>query len=198
MGPPTVEIEGISVAHRVLVENLQSLSDDQARLPSLLPDWTVGHVLTHLARNADSVVRRLEGAARGEIVDQYPGGYVGRAADIAVGAGRPADELVDDVTQTAVRLDAALAAMPTGAWGNLTRDVSGAERPAHTLPLSRWREVEVHHADLGLGYSPADWSGEMVHRCLTRELDRLAVRCDPATLLAWVTGRSQAPTLGPW
>ncbi len=44
------------------------------RGPSLLPEWSDGHVLTHLARNADSVVRRMEGAARGELVDQYPGG----------------------------------------------------------------------------------------------------------------------------
>ena len=29
--------------------------------PSRLPDWTVGHVLTHLARNADSIVRVLAG-----------------------------------------------------------------------------------------------------------------------------------------
>jgi hypothetical protein len=38
----------------------------------------------------------------------------------------------------------------------------------------------------------------MVARCLSRELDRLPVRCDAGTLLAWIAGRSPAPSLGPW
>ncbi|MET0910545.1 MAG: maleylpyruvate isomerase N-terminal domain-containing protein, partial [Ilumatobacteraceae bacterium] len=45
-----------------------------AELPSLLPGWTRGHVLTHIARNADSFVRLLEAAGRGEVVTQYAGG----------------------------------------------------------------------------------------------------------------------------
>ena len=32
-----------------------------ARGPSLLPGWTRGHVLTHIARHADSVIRALQG-----------------------------------------------------------------------------------------------------------------------------------------
>lgn len=182
----------------MLVERIGGLTDEQARGPSRLPDWTVGHVLTHLARNADSVTRRLDGASRGETVDQYPGGYAGRAADIAAGAGRPAAELIADVAESAARMEAACDAMPAGAWGCLTRDVGGTERPAHTLPLSRWREVEIHHVDLGLGYTPADWPLEMVTRCMARELERLPVRCDSRELLAWITGRAAAPTLGPW
>ena len=54
---------------------LTDLSDAVAHGPSLLPGWSVGHVLTHIAApDADSVVWRLEGAARGELRDQYPGG----------------------------------------------------------------------------------------------------------------------------
>ena len=55
-------------------------------LPSLLPEWTRGHVLTHIARNADSFVRVLEAARRGEVVTQYEGGVAGRNADIEAGA----------------------------------------------------------------------------------------------------------------
>ena len=35
--------------------------DDRVRQPSLLPDWTVGHVLSHVARNADSHRRHAKG-----------------------------------------------------------------------------------------------------------------------------------------
>ena len=37
-----------------------------------LPDWSVRHVLTHRARNADSIVQRLAGAERGERVEPPP------------------------------------------------------------------------------------------------------------------------------
>ncbi len=55
--------------------------------------WTVGHVLTHLARNAESHVRMLEGATMGEALEQYAGGYDQRAADIEAGADRSAHVL---------------------------------------------------------------------------------------------------------
>jgi len=195
---PTREIGGCRRAHRVLLDSLGGLTTAQARSPSLLPDWTVGHVLTHLARNADSFTRRLEGAARGEVVDQYPGGYAGRAADIAAGAGRAAAELVADVADSALRLEAAWVAMPEDAWDRPTRDVSGAEQPAGATVFRRWREVEVHHADLGLGFTPADWSDELVTIWLPRQLERLPNRTDAKALLAWTIGRGPAPGLGPW
>lgn len=198
MAAPTVQIEGCSASHAVLLGRLAGLTDEQARRPSLLPDWTVGHVLTHIARNADSVSRRLEGASRGEAVDQYPGGYAGRAADIAAGAGRPAAELVADVDQSARRMEAACLAVPDDAWSFRVRSVSGPEQPAKILPGRRWREVELHHVDLGLGYRVGDWPTELVAMCLPRELERLAVRCDTRALLAWLTGRGRAPALGPW
>ena len=75
----------------------EGLGDGDVRRPSRLPGWTVGHVLAHVARNADSHRRRTEGAAVNEVVDQYPGGYAGRASEIEAGAGRPASELIVDV-----------------------------------------------------------------------------------------------------
>jgi maleylpyruvate isomerase len=37
-----------------LMQQVAHLSDNGIRSPSLLPDWTLAHVLTHLARNADA------------------------------------------------------------------------------------------------------------------------------------------------
>lgn len=198
MGAPEVEIEGCLRAHRRLLEDIDGLTDDQARCPSLLPDWSVGHVLTHLARNADSFSRRLEGAARGEVVDQYPGGYARRASDIAAGAGRPATELVADVEESAYRLEAIFVGLPPEAWDHPTRDVSGAERPARALPFRRWREVVVHHSDLGLGYTVDQWPDGLVSRWLPQELERLPRRTEAAALLAWAIGRAPAPDLSEW
>ena len=42
---------------------LAGLDDAGARSASLLPGWTVGHVLTHLARNADGMLHLVDWAA---------------------------------------------------------------------------------------------------------------------------------------
>src|SRR3954447_5779943 len=98
-------VQGCRAAHATLSTALSGLSDERARQPSLLPGWSVGHLLTHIARNADSVVRRFEGAIRDEVVDQYAGGPAGREAEIEAGAHRSAADLVDDVRRTAAALD---------------------------------------------------------------------------------------------
>ncbi len=195
---PTTAIEGCRQGHRTLLAAISHLSDEQLRAPSRLPDWTVGHVLTHIARNADSVVRRLEGAARGEIVDQYVGGRAGRGAEIEAGAGRSAAAVIADVARTAAEAERAAASMPPDAWGHMTRSVTGEELPAWTVVQSRWREVEIHHVDLGLGYTPLDWPPELIETSLSDEVGRLAQRADGRLLYAWMIGRGPAPELGGW
>ena len=198
MARPDIEIAGCRAAHARLAATIADLSDAQVRGPSRLPDWSVGHVLSHLARNADSVTRRLVGAAQGEVVDQYVGGFEGRAADIEAGSGRSAAELIADVLATNAEVESAIAAMPDDAWDNLTRTVAGEELPASTLAFTRWREVDVHHSDLGLGYEPADWPPELVERWLPSLLDGVRERSDPLELAAWILGRGPEPILRPW
>jgi maleylpyruvate isomerase len=185
-------------SHAALLTDLAGLTDAGARAPSRLPGWSVGHLVTHLARNADSVTRRLAGAARGEVVDQYPGGPEGRAAEIEADAGRPADDLVADLRAAQARLESTADDLPAAAWDGLTRAVDGDERPAWRLPFARWREVEVHRVDLGLGYEPAAWPPELVAALLPEALAGLPGRTDPAALLAWALGRGGPPELAAW
>lgn len=51
------------------------------------------------------------------------------------------------------------------AWapsGTFERVPGGPVFAAVDIPLMRWREVEIHHADLGLGYGPGQWSAAFV------------------------------------
>jgi maleylpyruvate isomerase len=193
---PVGLINGCLDAQATLLTALSDITDAVARQPSLLPEWTVGHVLTHLARNADSLVWRLEGAARGELRDQYPGGLVQRAEDIEAGAGRPALQLIDDVTRTAEAVAVVITDLPAAAWDATSRTSRGVVEDSRDAVLSRWREVVVHHGDLGLG--PVPFPPALVEVWLPRELPRLAERSDPAALLAWVIGRGEPPQLSPW
>lgn len=196
VGAPQDWVEGCLAAQEALEADLVGLDDAGARRPSRLPGWSVGHVLTHLARNADSVVWRLEGAARGELRDQYPGGVEQRREEIEAGADRPANELVADVRASSAAVARVMAELPEEAWGAPSRTSRGVVEPSRDAVFSRWREVAVHHGDLGLGavtLPPA-----LVDAWLARELPQLGKRCDPAELLAWVIGRGEAPELAPW
>jgi maleylpyruvate isomerase len=201
---------GVSASHRGLEDMLGGgLGDLDAAAPSLLPGWTIGHVLTHLARNADSMTWVLESAERGELVERYPGGVEGRNADIEAGAGRPAAEQVADVTASDERLDAAIAAHTR--WDGRSRELAGRVIPVGELLFLRWREVEVHRYDLGLGYRFEDWPAAYART----ELNELTMRWNarrpmgltglPAEALAlpeperlaWLLGRLEIPGLPP-
>jgi maleylpyruvate isomerase len=191
-----VLMEGCAAAQAALLEDITDLSDDVARRPSRLPGWTVGHVLTHIARNADSLVWRLQGAARGELRDQYVGGLEQRRSDIEEGAGRSAAELVRDVGESAHAVEQVMAGLSAAAWDAPSRTSRGVVEDSRDAVLSRWREVVVHHGDLGLG--PVPLPPALVDVWLPRELPRLAERSDPAALLSWVIGRGEPPVLAPW
>jgi len=153
---PAAWIAGATATHRRIENAIRNLTDAEARQPSRLPDWTVGHLLTHLARNADANTGMVQAAQKGEIGVQYPGGTAQREGDIAAGAGRPAAELVADLTGAHQRLEAAWGATQEDAWATgLARTTAAMRSVAHTV-LLRWREAEVHLCDLGLG---PDWDG---------------------------------------
>lgn len=161
------DVQGAAAAHGRLVADLATLTDDQAAQPSLLPGWSVAHVLTHIARNADSHVPMLQAANRGEVVAQYPGGVDQRNADIEAGAGRPVAALIADVAASNARLEAAWAAMTPDGWAGQGLSAFGPVA-IDDLPFRRWRETVVHQADLGLSYTWRDWPADYVRLELAR------------------------------
>lgn len=207
---PEAHLEWVKDSQARFQSAIERLDDEKARAPSLLPDWSVGHVLTHVARNADSHRRRSQAAVRGEIVEQYAGGYEGRAAEIERGADRPAIELVEDVIVSAEALRAAWSMLPTPAWDREVRDVAGRMHVLRAMPARRWRELEIHLVDLNIGPSSDDWPDEFVTENLpelrqtldTRLAEGAAIpELGPRDELAWLCGRLHHPGLPellPW
>lgn len=157
--------------------------------PSRLPGWTRGHVLAHLARNADALVNVLEGRPMYESA-------TARNTDIERDAPRPLDVQVADVRESAARFQAT-GATPAD-WSRTVELRNGVTDSASRVPFRRWVEVELHHVDLGIGYELEDLPAEFVER----ETDFLAERFAghpevPPTRLtdgtrAWRTGREAA------
>lgn len=204
------DVAGAIAAHARLLSGLDGLTDERCAGPSLLPGWTVGHVLTHLARNADSHVLMLEGAQQGRVAAQYPGGVEQRNADIEAGAARGAAAQLADVASSAARLEAAWAAMTPDAWLGQGESVFGPVA-VNDLPFRRWRETTLHHTDLGLGYDWADWPADYVRLELGRmtmqwasrkpmgltTLPEAAMALPEAHRVAWLTGRAVVAGLDP-
>ena len=195
---PTVEIEGCLAAHAKHADVIAGLTDEIVHRPSLLPEWTVGHVLTHLARNAEAMDRRIEAALRGEMIEQYEGGVEGRATAIEAGSRRESHELVADVVGWSQRVDTTFASLPANGWSRTVRSVTGDEYPISELPFRRWREVEIHIVDLNVGPTAADWPERLVELSLPRLLSGLSTRTDERELMAWALGRGPAPELDDW
>ncbi len=213
---PLALVDDINAATDRLIMSASRLDDSAIAQPSGLPGWTRGHVLTHVARNADGAVNLLTWARTGVQTPQYASREQ-RAADIEAGSGRPAAEQLADLRATRERFAEAMDQMPAQAWATVVRWTHGDAAPAARVPWHRLREVELHHVDLDTGYGPPDWpeafavrmAVELARRMGTRhDAPRLVLRCPEIghdltfgapggeviegpvrTAVAWLTGR---------
>ena len=180
-----------------LLASAAALTDVTAAEPSLLPGWTRGHVLTHVARNADGLGNLLRWARTGIKTPMYASREARRAA-IEAGAGRPAAELTADVRAAAIAFAAEAASLPGEAWAAQVQMLAGAPFAARGVLGWRLREVEIHHVDLGTGYRPADWPAEFVAGNLPEVAGEFAGRNDvPPCLLQPDGGGSGPLRIGP-
>ena len=127
------------------------------RAPSLLPGWSRAHVLAHLARGANAMRNLLIGARAGQDRPAYASPEA-RSADIDRSAAAEARELADDLAGSAMALRTVARQLPAEAWRYQVRILDYPRFPASQLLIRRLAEVELHHCDLGIGYSHDQWT----------------------------------------
>jgi maleylpyruvate isomerase len=149
---------------------------------SRLPGWTRGHVLAHLARNADALVNVLQGRP------MYTSGEA-RDADIERDAARPLEIQLADVRESGDRFQRSV---PVSAdWSRTVELRNGVTDSASRVPFRRWIEVEIHHVDLGIGYELEDLPEEFTQREISFLADRfLGDPRVPALLIKQDDGRT--------
>ncbi|AZQ71077.1 maleylpyruvate isomerase family mycothiol-dependent enzyme [Streptomyces luteoverticillatus] len=160
---------------------------------SRLPGWTRGHVLAHLARNADALVNVLEGRP------MYASAEA-RDADIDNGAPRELTAQLDDLRSAAARfLDTA---HTPADWNRTVTLRNGVTDAAANIPFRRLIEVELHHVDLGIGYELEDLPAGFTTREIAFLADRFSGNADvPALRLVstdggtWTSGRAEGEPL---
>jgi len=113
------------------------VTDDQWRAPSRLPEWTRGHVATHIARHADAIGRLAQWARTGERQDMYASPEQ-RVSEIEAGAVRSGLDLQIDLDTSAGRLSYAFDELDVaGAWDAVVEMRGGLQVSARLLPLPR-------------------------------------------------------------
>ena len=151
-------LEDVSAAEQLVAEFIATLSDDQVAEDSLLPDWSRGHVLTHLANNARGLSNLIEWALSGVQTDMYVS-VEQRGIDIEIGAKRPGSEIIADLLEQSKVLEQNLVRLIAGPL--LAEEVvlgNGAHVHPYEILTLREREVLVHLVDLGLDYKASNWS----------------------------------------
>ena len=169
---------------------VRALADDDVPGACALPGWTRAHLLTHVARAADSRTGMLRAARAGLAGEQYQSEEA-RAGAIEAGARRPA---------AVIRAD--------------------ADRAVEECLAAMRGELEYHHVDLAVGYAPDDWPAQFVATELRRVTALMDHRADappvtltaaaavrvgtvppvdvtgpPAVILAWLSGRGDGSGL---
>lgn len=197
MPEPTAFLHLLRASTADLIKGLdaEQWSDADVHAPSLCDGWTRGHVLTHIARNADSISATLGGALRGEIVARYPD-WDARTAAIEDGSARGVAALLGDVANSAERLDRVIGAIAEADGWQLPTDKG---HPAEHWLFWRCREVEIHRVDLAGRYTPDRWPPLFVRTLLPDVAPSLEKRATtpmrmtvtaPGSLTADLVGRT--------
>ena len=187
------------------LQALTLLDDESAGRPSGLPGWSRAHVVAHLSRNADAFTRVLQQVRDGEPASMYLG-QDARDADIEATVRRhDLVGLLADARESSARFAEAASTCTADPATPYTRVPGGAEGFAlATVAARRRAEVEIHHADLDLGYSPTDWPADFARGVVGQRQDELAALpqgCPSMVLCAtdveglWKLGSGQGPEI---
>ena len=161
---------------------------------------TRAHVVAHVALNGDALAGVLDAVLREEPVAMYESDER-RDADIEELAGAGQADLLDRLLAATTRFADAVEAMDDEAWqGTFSRTPGTDPVPVATVPSMRRRELEVHHADLGVVYTRGDWPRDFLVELLdVVTVDHAAsgpftVRADDLDR-SWAVGGGDGPTV---
>lgn len=153
----TQDLESLRHSDQRLLRTVDSLTAQDWQQPSLLPGWSRAHVVAHLALNAEGFAGALEGVTSGEQVAMYPS-QEARNAGIHELAQEDTAEIRERLFGATQRLRDAFGMLTADQWeGTVNRLPEGPVWPIAELLEARQREVEIHHADLGMDYTHENW-----------------------------------------
>lgn len=147
-------LNDVKTAAAQLTALVTDLDDETARGASVLPGWSRGHVITHIANFSEAMTRQVEEALQGRLVEFYDGGRPARTAAIEAGANRPAAELKSHLAAATTALLTTWDKVGPDDW---QRPITHRDSNIAAAVNTTWRELTIHTTDLNLGATPASW-----------------------------------------
>ena len=173
----------------LLLATVDAMSEADLAAPSVLPDWSRGHILGHIAGNAEGLGRRARSVIDGVPRAMYESPQT-RDGDIAWRSGRSLAE--HRLALVATHEDAMrdFAGLPSARSGEEVELRGGLVIRMGDFTLLRLQEVCIHHSDLATqSYTWMDWPDELSAWALPRAVHMFASRGDfPVN---WVEGDGQ-------
>lgn len=151
---PEVRKSELEATLRVLGDTI-TISEQDWQSPSRLPGWTRAHVASHLARNAEALIRSVDATLNGRRALMYDSRTDAERA-IERGSERSGLELQIDLDTTAGRLNRRFDVLDTVPGQLLLELYPGHSFRADLLPCIRLNEVVLHHIDLDCGFEIDD------------------------------------------
>jgi maleylpyruvate isomerase len=160
------DLTGLELSAQAFTRTVDALTAEELAVPSLLPGWTRAQVVAHVALGGFGLARVIDGLVHDQSVAMYESDEQ-RAADIDKLAQAEPSELREQLLAATTAFTVAVEAMQEEHWsGYIDRLPGGPAWPAVSAVPMRRREVEIHHVDLGLSYTRADWPDDFVAELL--------------------------------
>jgi maleylpyruvate isomerase len=193
---PAITLPWMRAGTELVLGAVTGLSDAELVAPSALPGWSRAHVVAHLSRNAEALVRLVYWADTGEVTPMYPDPE-SRAADIEATAKEPPDVLRRELVDTAALLDERISALDDRGLAAPVRSALGREMPAVEIPWMRIREVWLHAVDLDAGITTARFPQPLLVELLDDVAGVVGAKPDCPPVLLRATDGEDRWTLGP-
>lgn len=140
----------LAATQRLLGDTI-TISEQAWQEPSRLPGWTRAHVATHLARNADALVRAVDSVLMGRRGLMYDSDE-DREWAIERGSERTGLDLQIDLDTSDGRLNRRFNVLHSVPSDMMVELIPGSLLSCELLPLLRLNEVVLHHVDIDCGF----------------------------------------------
>lgn len=176
----------------MFLATVESLADDELRVPSLCEGWSRADVIAHVASSGRALVKLVDWATSGEECPLYASREA-RSLEIAALAALPREELIGELRESA-RNFAEQAQRLSGELAATEVQVNGKPVPATSIVALRIAEVVVHHHDLNTAWTVEEADPDSLLNALEAVVRSLRAKGAPGMTLVteerdeWVIG----------
>jgi len=156
------DLTALDISSHSFIRTVDALTEEDLAAPSLLPGWTRAHVVAHVALNGLSLAAAIRGLVHDNPTPMYASDEQ-RESDIEELARTGPSELRERQLVATTEFADAVALVHEAHWaGWIERLPGGPAWPMVSVVATRRRELEIHHVDLAMSFTRAEWPDDFL------------------------------------